>query len=240
MQLQIIEARELAHAPTRMIRMPETVVYVKIDGNIVYRSRPTRNDKWLEECEIHVNKASEVEIAIYDQAVERNLPIGILWLKITDIAEGLRKRKIQQEGGQGWVSAEVAQQRSQDTLSSADPHSPVPQQPVAVQSTQEGIQAWFDVEPLGELALRLNFGMYHHRYQLTNHIILILYPLIVREAANRRPLDKLGRVGAVRQRPGEVHEMNGHQFVEKKFYNVMKCSLCGEFLVNSGYQCEGK
>ncbi|CDH52710.1 agc pkc protein kinase [Lichtheimia corymbifera JMRC:FSU:9682] len=217
LQLQIIEARELAHAPTRMIRMPETVVYVKIDGNVVYRSRPTRNDKWLEECEIHVNKASEVEIAIYDQAVERNLPIGILWLKITDIAEGLRKRKIQQEGGQGWVSAEVAQQRSQDTLGSADPHSPVPQQPVAVQSTQEGIQAWFDVEPLGELALRLNF---------------------VREAANRRPLDKLGRVGAVRQRPGEVHEMNGHQFVEKKFYNVMKCSLCGEFLVNSGYQCE--
>ena len=68
----------------------------------------------------------------------------------------------------------------------------------------------------------------------------MIYSLIVREAANRRPLDKLGRVGAVRQRPGEVHEMNGHQFVEKKFYNVMKCSLCGEFLVNSGYQCEGK
>ncbi|KAI8145862.1 kinase-like domain-containing protein [Fennellomyces sp. T-0311] len=217
LQLQIIEARELAHAPTRMIKMPETVVYVKIDGNVVFRSRPTRNDKWLEECEIHVAKASEVEIAIYDESLERRLPIGILWLKITDIADGLRKRKIQQESGSGWVSAEVAQQRTQDSLQSTGGHHPVPTQPMAVQATQEGIEAWFDVEPLGELALRLNF---------------------VREAANRRPLDKLGRMGAVRQRAGEVHEMNGHQFVEKKFYNVMKCALCADFLVNSGYQCE--
>lgn len=61
----------------------------------------------------------------------------------------------------------------------------------------------------------------------------------MREAANRRPLDKLGRAGAVRQRREEVHEMNGHQFVEKKFYNIMRCALCGEFMVNSGYQCEG-
>jgi hypothetical protein len=51
-------------------------------------------------------------------------------------------------------------------------------------------------------------------------------------------LDKLGRAGAVRQRREEVHEMNGHQFVEKKFYNIMRCALCGEFMVNSGYQCE--
>ncbi|KAI9264328.1 hypothetical protein BDA99DRAFT_53540 [Phascolomyces articulosus] len=218
LQLQIIEARELAHAPTRMIKMPETVVYIKIDGNVVFRSRPTRNDKWLEECEIHVTKASEIEIAIYDESLERRLPIGILWLKITDIAEGLRKRKIQQESGSGWVSAEVAQQRTQDTLpSSGGSQHPIPTQPKTVQTTQEGIEAWFDVEPLGELALRLNF---------------------VREAAGRRPLDKLGRVGAVRQRAGEVHEMNGHQFVEKKFYNVMKCALCADFLVNSGYQCE--
>ncbi|KAI9320612.1 kinase-like domain-containing protein [Dichotomocladium elegans] len=217
LQLQIVEARELAHAPTRMIRAPDTIVVVKIDGNIEHQSRPSRNARWNDECKIHVNKASEVEIAIYDQGIERKLPIGILWLKITDIAEGLRKRKIQQEGGQGWVSAEVAQQRSRDMLHNNNPHSPIPQQPATVPATEEGIEAWFDVEPLGEIALRLNF---------------------VRESANRRPLDKLGRMGAVRQRPGEVHEMNGHQFVEKKFYNVMKCSLCGEFLVNSGYQCE--
>jgi hypothetical protein len=52
-------------------------------------------------------------------------------------------------------------------------------------------------------------------------------------------MDKLGRAGAVRERKGEVHEMNGHQFVEKRFYNIMKCALCGDFMAKLTYQCEG-
>ncbi|KAL7310939.1 Serine/threonine kinase, variant 2 [Mucor circinelloides] len=222
LQLELVQARGLAHAPTRMFKMPDTIVYVKIDGNIVYRSKLSRNDKWLDMCETHVNKATEVEISIYDQEAERSLPIGIFWLKITDIAEGLRKKKIQQESGPGWVPAEVYQKQEQEGIDPTDQRQQqvVPQQlqqPSHVESTQDGIQAWFDVEPSGEMLLRVNF---------------------VREAANRRPLDKLGRAGAVRQRREEVHEMNGHQFVEKKFYNIMRCALCGEFMVNSGYQCE--
>ncbi|RUP45811.1 hypothetical protein BC936DRAFT_147709, partial [Jimgerdemannia flammicorona] len=51
-------------------------------------------------------------------------------------------------------------------------------------------------------------------------------------------MDGLGRAVAVRQRKEEVHEMNGHKFVEKRFYQIMRCALCGEFLVNNGYQCE--
>lgn len=220
LQLELVQARGLAHAPTRMFKMPDTIVHVKIDGNIVYRSKLSRNDKWLDMCETHVNKATEVEISIYDQEAERSLPIGIFWLKITDIAEGLRKKKIQQESGPGWVPAEVYQKQEQegiDPTTDQQQSQVVPQQPSHVESTQDGIQAWFDVEPSGEMLLRVNF---------------------VREAANRRPLDKLGRAGAVRQRREEVHEMNGHQFVEKKFYNIMRCALCGEFMVNSGYQCE--
>ncbi|KAI7864786.1 kinase-like domain-containing protein [Spinellus fusiger] len=218
LQLQLVEARELAHAPTSMIRMPDTIVLIKIDGNVVYRTKPTRNDRWLEECEIHVNKASEVEIAMYDQAGERSLPIGIFWLKITDIVEGLRKRKIQQENGPYWVKADDLHHQPSPGSQQESVRLPMQTMPVQEpQSAQEGIEAWFDVEPLGEMALRLNF---------------------VREAGNRRPLDKLGRAGAVRQRKEEVHEMNGHQFVEKKFYNIMKCALCGDFLVNSGFQCE--
>ncbi|KAG0767672.1 hypothetical protein G6F57_008129 [Rhizopus arrhizus] len=215
LQLQIVEARGLAHAPTRMFKTPDTIVYVKIDGNIVFRSKLSRQDKWLDLCETHVNKATEVEISIYDQEAERSLPIGIFWLKITDIAEGLRKKKIQQESDPGWVPADVYQQQ-EGTKQQTEPR-PSQQEPRDIELTEDGIQAWFDVEPSGEMLLQVNF---------------------VREAANRRPLDKLGRVGAVRQRKEEVHEMNGHQFVEKKFYNIMKCALCGEFVVNSGYQCE--
>lgn len=63
----------------------------------------------------------------------------------------------------------------------------------------------------------------------------------VKENVRKRPLDArgLGRQGAVRQRKGEVHEMNGHKFVQKQFYQVILCAFCSEFLLNAtGYQCE--
>lgn len=160
LQLELIQARGLAHAPTRMFKMPDTVVYVKIDGNVVYKSKPSRNDKWLDICETHVNKATEVEISIYDGEAERSLPIGIYWLKITDIAEGLRKKKIQQENGTGWVPAEVYQKQDGGGPKQALQAQPQqPQQPKLVENMEEGIQAWFDVEPCGEMLLRVNFGM---------------------------------------------------------------------------------
>ena len=49
----------------------------------------------------------------------------------------------------------------------------------------------------------------------------------------------LGRQGALRKRKGEVHEMNGHKFVQRQFYQIMLCAFCGDFLLNAlGYQCE--
>lgn len=52
-------------------------------------------------------------------------------------------------------------------------------------------------------------------------------------------MDKLGRADAVRERKGEVHEMNGHQFVARRFYHIMKCALCGDFMAKLTFQCEG-
>ncbi|ORX41731.1 kinase-like protein, partial [Hesseltinella vesiculosa] len=66
LQMEIRQARELTHIPTRIMKNPETTVVVKIDGNVAYRSRPAT-------CEIHVNKASEVEVALYDQANDRSM-----------------------------------------------------------------------------------------------------------------------------------------------------------------------
>jgi classical protein kinase C len=170
-RLNILEARELAHAPTRTFKTPETVIVIKIDGNICFRSRPSRTDHWNDQCETHVDKASEVEVTIYDQSGERTVPIGVLWLKISDIVDGLRRQKIMQDNGPGWVSAEVAQQQQYPQLPSAGSQyygqnqMPAMKQgslgidtePV-VQTNQEGIEAWFDVEPVGQIRLQLNFG----------------------------------------------------------------------------------
>lgn len=158
LHLEILEAHELAHAPTRMIRSPETTVYIKIDGNVVFQSKPSRTDRWLDLAEIHVNKASEVQVAIYDHGTERSLPIGMFWLRITDIADGLRKRKLQQENGQGWAPANHTGRHDPEKHPGPplnDRHHAKATRP---STDGNGIQAWFDVEPVGEMSLRLDFG----------------------------------------------------------------------------------
>ncbi|CEP16111.1 hypothetical protein [Parasitella parasitica] len=220
LQLKIVEAHELAHAPTRMFRDPSTAVMVKIDGNTQFRTRPSKNDKWTDSFEMHVDKATEVELLIYDQSGDRTLPVGLLWLKISDIAENLRKQKLELEQHESnWVSAQVAQQHHDAPLDVAD-HRNAPgnkRKHAASSENGGGIEAWFDVEPLGRIYLQINF---------------------VRENVKRRPMDKLGRAGAVRERKGEVHEMNGHQFVARRFYHIMKCALCGDFMAKLAFQCE--
>jgi len=39
-------------------------------------------------------------------------------------------------------------------------------------------------------------------------------------------------LGAVRKRKGEIHERNGHKFIQQIFYQVMKCAYCEELFVN--------
>ncbi|KAG1225137.1 hypothetical protein G6F68_019987 [Rhizopus microsporus] len=92
---------------------------VKIDGNIQFRTRPSKNDTWTDSFEMYVDKATEVELLVYDQSGDRTLPIGLLWLKISDITESLRKRKLEAEQADpNWVPAEIAQ-RHDDTESTA-------------------------------------------------------------------------------------------------------------------------
>lgn len=43
----------------------------------------------------------------------------------------------------------------------------------------------------------------------------------------------------MRKRKDSIHEQNGHKFVQKQFYTVVLCALCGEFLLKgAGMQCE--
>jgi classical protein kinase C len=92
-------------------------------------------------------------------------------------------------------------------------------QPVPLGPTSEGVEAWFAVEPAGAIFLRLNF---------------------VKQNVRKRPYDaRLGRQGAVRKRKEDVAEINGHKFISRQFYQIIRCALCGELLLNAaGSQCE--
>ncbi|KAI8455917.1 AGC/PKC protein kinase [Phakopsora pachyrhizi] len=237
LQITITSAKDLDHAPlTSKKGITETIVVVKVEDTPRARTHPVRNDRWNEAFEIHVDKANELEIIIYDRvssSQESVLPIGLLWLRLSDVVEELRRKKIGNESAPGWVTAA----RVNAGGSSGGGGEPMNLRPAGVPSTDsqpealppgssnpggtsDGLEAWFAVEPAGALGLQINF---------------------VKSNVRKRPYETggLGRQGAVRKKKEEVHEQNGHQFVAQQFYQIVRCALCGELLYNaSGMQCE--
>ncbi|EPQ54936.1 hypothetical protein GLOTRDRAFT_130101 [Gloeophyllum trabeum ATCC 11539] len=239
LQITIKGARELDHAPIVKARssskqVRETYISLRVEGTQYARSHPSRTDRWNEDFDITVDKANELEIAIYDKQVSEPypVPIGLLWIKLSDLAEAQRRQKVMMESGAGgWVTAgamggdatspPISGQNGDATFGVADNRGMIGGNFTNMAIQNDGIDAWFAVEPAGALAMHIS---------------------LVKENVRKRPLDtpgRLGRQGAVRQRKGEVHEKNGHKFVQRQFYQLMLCAFCNEFLLNAaGYQCE--
>ncbi len=241
LSVRILAVKDVDHAPlSRFSRAPETFVTIKVEDNVVARTRASRNDRWEAEFHnIYVDKANEVELTVYDKPGEHALPIGLLWVRISDISEELRRKRIEAETNTtGWVSADRLGSNprvppAQFPMGAQSPHfagpptspgqqqassyAPHPSGPAPVLS--QPIDAWFNLEPTGQVQLSFNF---------------------IKENKETRPMDAgLNRKGAVRQRKEEVHEMYGHKFVQRQFYNIMRCALCGDFLkYSAGMQCE--
>ncbi|EWC46633.1 putative protein kinase C [Drechslerella stenobrocha 248] len=239
LHIRILAVKDVDHAAnSRFGRAPETFVTVKVEDVIRVRTRPSRTERWADESsEIDVDKANEIEITVYDKSGDHHLPIGMLWIRLSDIVEELRRKRIEQDiSATGWVSADNMESGNQGSFS-AGGMSPASRPPNAMPSApaQPGmvggqfgqgqeepqpvfIDSWFILEPVGQINLQLSFVKYNK---------------------NKRPFDVgLGRKGAVRKQKEEIHETYGHKFVQQQFYNIMRCALCGDFLKYSvGYQC---
>ncbi|KAJ2967283.1 hypothetical protein NQ176_g9735 [Zarea fungicola] len=240
--IRIIAVNNVDHASTaRFSRGPETFVAVKVEDTVTARTKASRNDRWESEFHtIDVDKANEMEIIVYDKPGEHPMPIGLLWVRISDIVEEMRRKRIEAEmSSSGWVSADKMGSQSGGAPSQF-PMSPTqgsfggqaggqqgPGQPggaygapvVPSQANSGPIEGWFNLEPAGQIQLQMSF---------------------VKQNRDKRTVDLgLGRRAAVRQRKEEVHEMYGHKFVQQQFYNIMRCALCGDFLkYSAGMQCE--
>ncbi|KAI4625151.1 Serine/threonine kinase [Alternaria ethzedia] len=238
LSLRVHAVADVDHAATgRFSRGPETFVNIKVEDSIKGRTKPTRNDRWVDEVhDFAIDKANEIEITVYDKTGDHLLPIGMLWVRISDIAEEMRRKKIETElANSGWVAADKmggAAAGIQPDMqfqpppgqnfagagaggpgpAGARPGGPQPQTgPVMIDD-------WFSLEPVGRIHLTMSFA---------------------KNTGNKQPFDLgLGRKGAVRQRKEDVVEQYGHKFVQQQFYNVMRCALCGEFLkYAAGMQC---
>ncbi|KAG8688295.1 Serine/threonine kinase [Ceratobasidium sp. 395] len=241
-----IEHPTLTSANRRPSKPPayETTVVFRIEGTPRAQSHPSRTDRWNEDFTIDVDKANEIEIALYDRVVgssatQPSVPVGFLWMRISDIVEAQRRQKVEMEVGQGgWVTAGAMPGQGGPGRGGAGGAGgmgggmgggDMPVAPIgggggtigAGGGAPEGIQGIFTIEPEGAITMTVSF---------------------VKENVRKRPFDGvpggLGRQGALRMRRGEVHEMNGHQFVQRQFYQLMQCAYCSEFFVNAGYQCE--
>ncbi|KAK7398483.1 Serine/threonine kinase [Neonectria punicea] len=241
LSIRVIAVKDVDHAATgRFTRGPETFVAVKVEDTVMARTRVSRTDRWEAEYHnIEVDKANEIELTVYDKPAEHPMPIGLLWVRISDIVEEMRRKRIEAEmNSSGWVSADrmgsTSGGPSQFPMSPSSgsfgttPTSPGSQNPdqgaygvpgPQPQVNTGPIDGWFNLEPTGQIQLQMSF---------------------VKTNQDRRQVDLgLGRKGAVRQRKEEVHEMYGHKFVQHQFYNIMRCALCGDFLkYSAGMQCE--
>ncbi|CEH15782.1 candidate protein kinase c [Ceraceosorus bombacis] len=243
LQVSVRSARDIDHAPNaRMGRsVRESTVVIKVEDTPRARTHPSRTDRWQEDFEVAVDNANEIEVTVYDRVGSAHpVPVGMLWIRISDIVEELRKKKFGQvstiDGGTnapgGWGTAEdVAAEGpgargfggvaggGAGSLQDASFHLGPAGAQVPLGPTQDGVEAWFAVEPAGAIFLRLNF---------------------IKQNVRKRPYDaRLGRQGAVRKRKEDVAEINGHKFISRQFYQIVRCALCGELLLNAtGSQCE--
>lgn len=217
--------RDVDHIQSPMFaRKPDSYITVKIDDTIKARSKPSRNDRWHEEFEIQVGKGNEVEITVYDKVNDQMIPVAVMWLLLSDIAEEIRKKKANQTTGQqGWVNASNIEsntgsqnENSVVSASTALPeNSPVPEG--IPSNAHVTTNQWFILEPAGQILLTLGFRKTQQR---------------------KNAVGGLHRHGAIINRQEEIYEQHGHHFVQKSFYNIMCCAYCGDFLRYSGFQCQ--
>ena len=109
LQVRVLSARQIAHAPRKYGKSLETHVTIKIDGVVRGKSRPSRNDRWNEQYDIKAENATELEITLSDRSGEVLVPVGLLWIRLSDIADEIRKRRMEREqGANGWAPARSA------------------------------------------------------------------------------------------------------------------------------------
>lgn len=99
--MTIHEVADVDHAATgRFTRGPETFVIMKVEDSFKVRTKATRIDKWQDEQHnVDIEKANEIEMTVYDKSSTHPTPIGMLWVRISDISEEMRRKKIEADLG---------------------------------------------------------------------------------------------------------------------------------------------
>lgn len=219
---------------TRASPTSETMVSMRIENQVVAQTRPSRQSVFNEEFHIAIDKANEIEFVVHDADGESWLPVALIWMRISDIVEAIRRKRIGMESETGWANAATIQaqhsgQTSSSTLvsSAGTTASNTTGTTLAIKPTGSTatdpledltVEGWFILEPVGRIYLRLGFD---------------------KSTTGVRPVyarDGLGRQNAVRKYD-ETQEVKGHEFAHIQLYNIMRCPICTDFMTYP-YQCQ--
>lgn len=222
--------RDVDHIESPLFsRKTESYISIKVDDEEKAKTKLSRSDKFHEEFNLHIEKGNELEVTVYDKISGSFVPVAIAWFLIADIAEEIRKKKVGQSGV-GWVSASRIQSSGNtnipppntiDNFTSNDQTNNLNNASNNANNLKDPIRtsSWYILEPAGQILLTFGFTK-----SLTQN--------------KKTLLGGLHRNGAIRKRDEEVFEQHGHQFVQKQFYSIMRCALCGDFLRYTGFQCQ--
>ena len=180
LHIVIHAVKDVDHAATgRFARGPETFVIMKVEDTFKVRTKATRTDRWTDEVHtVDIDKANEVELTVYDKSGSHPTPTGMLWIRISDIAEEMRRKKIEADlADSQWVTADKmdngggAHSRQDSAYSSLQQtHSRGERDSRAslgggfqygdnhVPANPGAIDAWFALEPVGSIHLSLSFS----------------------------------------------------------------------------------
>lgn len=178
LSMKIHQVKDIDHAATgRFARGPETWVSIKVEDTLKGKTRPSRVDKWTDEpIIVDIEKANEIELTVYDKIGPQPTPIAMLWIRISDIAEEMRRKKIEMDlGNSQWVTADnmdnggnqsrqdsayssvnnLAQDRSSRGPAGREAPANLPAQSSA---DPMAIEAWFALEPVGRIHVTMSFS----------------------------------------------------------------------------------
>lgn len=219
------------HTNLSTSRNVETKLFIKVENQLVASSCTTKGDVFNEEFNIPVEKANEIEILAYDKAGSSQKPVAVMWMRINDIIEAIRRKRVQSHVTSGWANADTVIREAsvattkpaskpirgpngQSTAPSMLLGSPEKTRPAS--TPDDTVEGWFILEPAGRIYLRMGFDKN------------VTGPTHVYK-------DGLDRHNAIRKQE-DATIIKGHQFVHQRFYSVMRCAICENFMTFP-FQC---
>ena len=240
----------------------EMWVSMKVENNsaAIAHTRPSTTSKMNEEFSIPVDKGNEIEFTVYDRAVGSNsaTPVALLWLRISDIVEAVRQKRVERElKDTGWASAAKVQAMNAAVDNDAEVS-------VASSNQSSGPNGSNGSNgpngPNGSSDKPVNAPRSDPNHSGNPELPETVEGWFTLEPAGRiylrlgfekagtgqrkRPrvydeskdLATLGRHNAIRKRE-ETQQVHGHEFVLQQSYNIVKCAVCGDF-TTSYFQCQ--